>query len=65
MSDDESGWTTQMNPNRNYEKGWYYDRGDGRIRWSQGMEGKFIYYTLKETVKKNFSAWLDEFMTIV
>lgn len=54
-----------MNPNRNYERGWYYDRGDGRIRWSRGMEGRFIYYTLKETVKKNFSSWLDEFITKV
>lgn len=54
-----------MNPNRNYAKGWYYDRGDGRIRWSQGMAGKFIYYELKETVKKKFSSWLDEFMTKV
>ena len=61
-SDDESGWETQVNPNRNYSKGWYYDRGDGRIRFSQGMAGKFIYYELKETVRKKFKIWLDEFI---
>ena len=60
--DSESGWETQVNPNRNYAKGWYYDRGDGRIRFSQGMEGKFIYYELTQSVKKNFRDWLDEYI---
>lgn len=52
-NDDESGWVTQVNPKRNYEKGWYYQR-NGRLAWSRGMEGKFIYQELLETVKKEF-----------
>lgn len=57
----EFDWITQMNPNRNYDRGWYYER-DGSLHWSKGMGGKFIYNELLETVRKKFNEWLGEYI---
>lgn len=60
-SNTEFDWTVQQNPDRNYDKGWYYER-DGSLHWSKGMGGKFIYNELLETVRKNFGKWVNEYI---
>lgn len=54
-------WKTEMNPNRDYSKGWWYVR-DGKLQFTNGHEGKFIYYELSQSVQKNFQKWLNEFV---
>jgi len=58
---DEFEWETQVNPNRDYEKGWYYER-DGQLYWSKGFGGKFIYYELVRTVESKLQEWFNEFL---
>lgn len=50
-----------MNPDRDYSKGWFYEK-DGEIHFTRGQEGKFIYYELLQSVQKNFQKWLNEFL---
>lgn len=50
-----------MNPDRDYSKGWWYIR-DGKLQFTNGHEGKFIYYELSQSVQKNFQKWLNEFV---
>lgn len=59
--DSEFEWETQMNPNRNYDKGWYYEK-NGKLYWSKGFGGKFIYSELVKSVEKNISSWIDEYL---
>lgn len=60
---DDPEWQTQVNTNRNYNKGWYYEK-NGRLYWSNGFGGKFIYYTLKESVEKNIENWVIEYINL-
>ena len=58
---DDPEWRVQVNENRDYNKGWYYEK-DGSIRWSKGFGGKFIYYELLEYVKENIANWILEYL---
>ena len=58
---DEFDWETQANPNRNYDKGWYYEK-DGHLYWSKGFAGKFIYSELKKVVEEKAKDWINEYI---
>lgn len=58
---EEFNWKTQMNPDRDYSKGWYYEK-NGKIYWTRGMKGKFIYHGLLKKVKNKFPEWLSEYI---
>lgn len=57
----ELEWETEVNPDRDYSKGWFYEK-DGEIHFTMGQEGKFIYYELSQTVQQNFQKWLNEYV---
>ena len=59
--DDESGWETKVNSSRDYNKNWSYER-NGKLYWSNGFAGKFVYYELKTTVEKNIEDWINEYL---
>lgn len=60
-SNGEFDWTTQLNPKRDYAKGWYYEK-DGQLHWSKGLGGKYIYGELLNSVEQNFQKWFDEYI---
>lgn len=53
-------WTYDMN-NHGY-KGWYYTDVDGSRHWTNGYEGRMIFYHLKEFVKLNAEKWIIDYM---
>lgn len=55
------GWKTEYNTNRDYTKGWVYEK-DGQVYWTQGQQGHFIYQELMNVINKNISNWISEYM---
>lgn len=60
-SNSEFDWATQVNPNRDYGKGWIYSK-DGQLHFTRGLEGRFIYNDLRKIVEKNFKDWVKEYI---
>lgn len=58
---DEFDWRTEVNPNRDYSKGWFYER-DGKLYWTQGQQGHFIYNQLRESILQNIDNWVKEYI---
>jgi hypothetical protein len=54
-------WKTEYNPDRDYQKGWYYEK-NGELHWTRGQEGKFIYQKLYNKVQENISNWIFEYL---
>lgn len=42
--------------------GWYYKDDSGNIVWTDGFQGRFIFYKLTETVKEYVGQWLEEYI---
>ncbi len=42
--------------------GWYYKDDSGNIVWTDGFQGRFIFYKLTETVKEYAGQWLEEYI---
>ena len=53
-------WEYDVN-NHGY-KGWYYKDDAGNIHWTNGFEGKLIFYKLKEYVEQNIAEWVYEYI---
>ena len=60
-SNDEYDWKTEYNPNRDYTKGWLYEK-DGEIHWTKGQEGQFIYQQLRDVVEQHIDNWVWEYV---
>ena len=61
---DEFDWKTQVNPERDYDKGWVYER-DGQLHWTKGQQGHFIYQKLKTTVESKLNQWIEEYINLL
>ena len=60
-NNDEFEWETEVNPERDYNKGWVYER-DGQLHWTKGQKGHFIYQKLRDTVESKLSDWVTEYL---
>ena len=62
---DES-WEVNVNQQEHMTKygrdGWYYVDESGNIHWTTGIEGKFIFYKLSESIKQNIQEWVNEYI---
>lgn len=58
---DEFDWQTEVNPNRDYSKGWVYER-DGKLYWTKGQQGHFIYNQLRESILQNIDGWVKQYI---
>lgn len=59
---DKSGvkdWEYDVN-NHGY-KGWYYHDSAGNVHWTNGYEGRLIFYRLKKIAKEKAPKWVEEF----
>lgn len=55
-------WEYDVN-NHGY-KGWYYTDDNGEVHWTNGFEGRLIFLELKNTIMKNASKWISEYIDI-
>lgn len=44
-------WKYCANPERNYEMGWAYPKGDGTYGWTKGLPSKHMFYSAFEDIK--------------
>ena len=57
----EYEWKPEYNPNRDYTKGWLYEK-DGEIHWTKGQQGHFIYQQLMNIVEQHIDNWVWEYV---
>lgn len=55
-------WKTEFNPDRDYSKGWTYEK-DGQLYFTKGQQGHFIYQKLLTKVQENMDSWVAEYLT--
>lgn len=55
-------WEYDVN-NHGY-KGWYYIDDNGQTIWTNGFEGRLIFYNLKRSIKENIKKWVKEYIEI-
>lgn len=60
LPEEGSDWVYDVN-NHGY-KGWYYKDEQGNIHWTNGYEGKLIFYNLKLVVMDNIQDWIVEYL---
>ena len=61
INDEDGEWITQMNPNRDYSKPWFYERD--KIKYSSiGIEGKMIYNKIYEQLDGYLGKWTKEWI---
>lgn len=58
--DEIDDWQYDVN-NHGY-KGWYYKDDNGNIQWTNGYEGRLIFYKLKEDVLEHIEEWVAEYV---
>jgi nitrate reductase beta subunit len=59
-SDEEGDWKTEFNEERDYTKGWIYEK-DGQLHWTLGQSGHFIYQQLMNTINEHIENWVFEY----
>ena len=57
---DSGEWAYDAN-NHGY-KGWYFKDWQGNIFWTNGFEGKLIFYKLKQQIEVKISSWIKEYI---
>ena len=50
--------------NRHGYKGWYYIDDSGQTVWTNGFEGRLIYYKLQNNIKQNIGKWIKEYVEL-
>ena len=60
LPEEGSDWVYDVN-NHGY-KGWYYKDEQGNIHWTNGYEGKLIFYNLKLNVMDKIQDWIVEYI---
>lgn len=45
-------------------KGWYYIDDNGQTVWTNGFEGRLIYFKLKKKIKQNIYKWIKEYVEL-
>ena len=53
-------WEYDVN-NHGY-KGWYYKDSNGNKCWTNGFQGRLIFYKLKEYIEQNIAEWVYEYI---
>lgn len=43
-------------------KGWYYIDESGAVHWTNGYQGRFIFYKLKQFVEAYIQNWINEYL---
>jgi hypothetical protein len=57
---DSGEWAYDVN-NHGY-KGWYFKDWQGNVFWTNGFEGKLIFYKLKQQIEVKISSWIKEYI---
>lgn len=52
----------ELDVNNHGISGWYYYDDSGNLIWTNGFEGKYIFFKLAEHVEQNISLWIDEYL---
>lgn len=45
-------------------KGWYYIDDNGQTVWTNGFEGRLIYFKLKNKIEQNIDKWIKEYVEL-
>lgn len=53
-------WEYDIN-NHGY-KGWYYTNDNGQVVWTNGFEGRLIFYNLKLNIQENITKWIKDYI---
>ena len=53
-------WEYDVN-NHGY-RGWYYIDDNGQTVWTNGFDGRLIFYNLKLAIEKNVKKWVKEYI---
>ncbi len=48
--------------NNHGANGWYYKDDSGNIYWTNGFEGRFIFFKLAENIKQYIGDWIAEYI---
>lgn len=51
----------QYDVNEHGYKGWYYHDRSGNLHWTNGYEGKLIFYRLRKVVRDEAPQWVSEY----
>lgn len=43
-------------------KGWYYRDDNGNYHWTNGFQGRLIFYRLKEYIEENVADWIYDYI---
>lgn len=60
-SNSENEWEVNIN---NYKSSWSYKDPEGRIRHTQGIEGRYIYDKMMQEVEIDFADWVEEYLKL-
>ena len=52
----------QYDVNNHGFSGWYYTNDNGEVVWTNGYEGRLIFYKLKEHIKDNIYDWIEDYL---
>lgn len=52
----------QYDINQHGYKGWYYKDENGNIVWTNGFEGRLIFYKTKQEIEKNINKWISQYV---
>lgn len=58
MGTEQEDWLVNVN---NHSKSWSYLDPENKVRHTTGISGRFIYYKLLQTIKKDFKKWVIEY----
>ena len=62
LTSEAEDWEYDVN-NHGVE-GWYYKDDAGNIHWTNGFEGRFIFFKLAENIKQYIGDWIAEYIEI-
>ncbi len=58
--EENDDWEYDIN-NHGY-KGWYYINDNGETIWTNGYQGRLIFFHLKEFVEKSVGTWIEDYI---
>lgn len=62
LSENKETKDWEYDVNNHGHKGWYYIDDNGTKVWTNGYEGRLIYYNLKKTIEEKVKEWVLEFI---
>ena len=59
------GYTGDLKTDKTEVEDWEYDVDDsGQTVWTNGFEGRLIYYKLQNNIKQNIGKWIKEYVEL-